>query len=71
MRKEHLAKRQDRDNLIIYQENVALKQRQADTFNELNRVEGMLGEHMPMLQRAYMSRQRDALRTNLGPAALG
>ncbi len=64
MRKEPLANRQDRDNRIIYQENLALKQRQADTFHELNRVEGMLSNHIPLQQRAY------ALRRSLGPAAV-
>ena len=65
-----MKKSQAREKMIIYANNLALKQRQADVFNEIHRAEGMLSNHIPLVQREYLSKNRDALRKTLGTAAL-
>ncbi len=75
MRQEHKKRHQEREKLLLYSQNLITRQRQADVFNEIHRIEGMLSNTNPFLAREYISHARhaelgtakDQLRASLGP----
>ena len=66
LRKEYFRTLQDRSELLHLKEAMANAQRQADTKNELERVEGALAHQTRHLRLAHLSRARSKLRAELG-----
>ncbi len=55
---------------MVCSQTLIMRQRQADAFNDIHRIEGLLSNTIPHLQREYLSHTRNKLRKSLGPQAV-
>ena len=70
MRREYWRNYKQREELLVLKESLALKQKQADVFNELQRVEGYIGNLTHASRLSYLTTNRDRLRKELGRLAV-
>jgi len=66
LRKDYFRRLKDRSELLHMKEQTAIAQRQSETKNELERVEGALAHHSHHFRLAHLSRARTKLRAELG-----
>ena len=66
LRKEYLKNFQARTDSALFREKLVLAQKRSEVSNELNRIDSFLGHMTHSARLAYMSRERDKLRGELG-----